>query len=92
MKLAQNLFQEWLKTRPPEIQALCAEFPLGTEIPKSLTEAKDDHQWMVIGYGDNDNLVISYLDPTEDYHRSMEVRERIHAQHLRDFNKAEDQT
>jgi hypothetical protein len=70
-------FVEWLKTRPECVQKLAEEFPLGSKIDV----AGIVHY--LIGYTEDDRLVISPIDPSEDYDASYELREHLCADHLR---------
>lgn len=69
---------DWLKTRPECVQKLAAEFPLG--LPLQL----DNAMYFVIGYTEDDSLVISSTHPGHDYDTAYETRQRVCAQHVRD--------
>jgi hypothetical protein len=73
----------WLKDRPDIIHKLWAEFPPATKL------TIDGQSWYVVGYNDDDSLLISRHDPNEDYIAAVGDREYLHAEHVREFLAAE---
>ena len=73
------VFDDWLATRPQSVRDLAAEFPLLTEI-----EMPDGVTMLVIGWTENDSLVISSIDPRTDYDAAYAERTYLCAAHLRD--------
>src|SRR5215472_7590828 len=74
--------KDWVKTRPPVVQALAAEFPPGCVV----TDPQGD-DWYVMGYGEPDHVILVpfWPWPGEDrYARAMSERQVAHAAHLRD--------
>jgi hypothetical protein len=67
----------WLSTRPQEVQALAREFPPGMEV------AFGDATIFVLGYCEGDTLIVTPVDPHEDYNGAYEAREHLCASHLR---------
>ncbi len=74
-----NVFEQWLKTRPPEIQKLGKEFPVGTKV----TVPGQTKLWTLVGYAEGDVLLISPIDPLVDYKSSISQRQRVCAEHYR---------
>lgn len=78
-------YEAWLKTRPAKVQALAEEFPIGHAI-----EIDDDDILYVVGWTEDDVLVVSEVSPEQmyasrqAYEEAMERRQHICAQHLRD--------
>lgn len=70
-------WEAWLATRPECVRKLAAEFPLGTEI-----EINGVPHWL-LGYTENDMLIISPINPGEDYDGACQAREWICAGHVR---------
>ncbi len=68
---------DWLKTRPTSVQALAAEFPLG-----SMVEGPDGPLHL-IGYTESDMLIVSPVDPGEHYEHSLLERRYVCAAHYR---------
>jgi hypothetical protein len=86
MKPDNATFEEWLKTRPPQVQALAAEFPLDYIIPQKLTaKLSKDRQYFVIGWTEDDHLIISHIDPFLDYDEGLNNRQYLCAAHLREL-------
>ena len=76
--LKANLIEsEWFKTRPPEVQALIREFPLNTAVKT------EEGLLYLIGYTEGDELLMSPVDPREDYDSALEEKVYICASHLR---------
>jgi len=69
--------QEWLKTRPPCIQALAAEFPLDYLV------LLDGRVHYILGYTEGDMLMLSPVDPGVDYEAAMARMIYLCASHLR---------
>lgn len=68
---------DWLATKPKCVRELAAEFPPGTQL--------DIHgvtNW-VIGWTENDALVVSELDPNVDFDAAHEQRGYVCAEHFR---------
>lgn len=70
-------FLDWLSTRPPCVQALCREFPIGDKI---IIEGTPHH---IIGYTEDDKLIISAFDPKDDYDKAVHERLYVCAEHCR---------
>lgn len=69
----------WLATRPKCVRRLAAEFPLGSEFDTG--GGKIMH---LIGYTENDTLIVSPIDPSGDVDAAMECREYLCAEHFRE--------
>jgi hypothetical protein len=69
-------FDRWLASRPESVQRLAAKFPIGTRV------ILDNQVHWLLGYTEDDKLIISPVDPNEDYDRSKRVRTYICASHL----------
>lgn len=69
---------EWLKTLPESVRKLAAEFPLGM-----LLEGPNGEAWHLIGYTEDDMLIITPVNPGEDYDAAKEQRQRACASHYR---------
>lgn len=67
----------WIKSRPKCVQQLAAEFPLMTQ----LHHVGKAH--FVIGYTEDDMLIISPVSPLADWNNAMHKRARVCAQHFR---------
>lgn len=72
----------WLGTRPESVRKLAAEFPPGTAFDF------EGERWYVLGYNENDRVIMSSIDPYENYDDSLGSTCRMCAQHLRDAIKA----
>lgn len=59
---------EWFKTRPKAVQKTALEFPPGTQIVIGATV-----NW-VVGYQENGALLISVVNPGEDYKKAVATR------------------
>lgn len=68
----------WLKERPECVQALAREFPvnISVEIGGALL--------YLIGYTEDDKLILSDVNPCLDYEQAIEQRQYLCASHLRD--------
>lgn len=79
---AQRELDEWLKSRPECVQRLAAEFPLGTEL------------WLggkvhyLIGYTEDDMLIVSHINPSFSHDGAMRVKKYVCAEHFRPPAKA----
>jgi hypothetical protein len=71
-------FQEWLETRPESVRKLAAEFPLGSSI------INGDDVFYLLGYTENDMLIISDINPGVDYEGALENTQYVCASHARD--------
>ncbi len=67
--------KEWLESRPEKVQKLAAEFPLGTVI---RTPAGVD--LYLLGYTENDGLVMSAIDPSKDFDGAVASKVFVHAE------------
>jgi hypothetical protein len=79
---APPAMREWVVSRPASVQALIAEFPPGCVI----TDDHDD-DWYVLGYTEDDRLIIVpfWPWPGEDrYDHALRNKQYAHAAHLRD--------
>lgn len=71
MSVLSNQFDTWLATRPPQIQALAKRFPLGTVINNSGS------LMYLIGYNEGEALIVSPVDPSQDYEGSLKAKQYI---------------
>jgi hypothetical protein len=74
--------REWVVSRPASIQALIREFPPGCVITDH-----DDDDWYVLGYTEDDRLIIVPFWPWpghDRYERALAAKRYAHAAHLRD--------
>lgn len=80
--------KEWMESRPDNIKALAAEYPMGSVITDH--EGKD---WYVIGWGETEPcehgqhgaVIISPIWPDQgSYDAAMKARQYIHAHHIAD--------
>ena len=69
--------EDWLKTRPEAVQKLASEFPLGMVIDV------DGHVHYLMGYTEGDELIISPINPFDDYGAAHKERMILCAEHLR---------
>lgn len=74
---AKLAFKRWLRTRPKCVQLLAAEFPIETTV-----EIDGEKHW-VMGWTEGDQLIITPVDPVEDYDGAFEARTYLCAGHLR---------
>lgn len=70
-------YQEWFNSRPPQVQKLALEFPAGTTF-----DVKGVKHW-VLGFTGNDYLLLSPIDPNEDYEGAYEAKIFACASHFR---------
>jgi hypothetical protein len=68
----------WIKSRPQCVQKLAAEFPLLTQL-EFWGEAH-----FVIGYTEDDMLILSPVSPLADWNNAMTLRKRTYAKHFRE--------
>ena len=78
MSESYDSMQAWIASRPECVQKLAQEFPLGT-----LITDENETRYFLIGYTEDDRLIISPVDPHEDYDRARDERSYICAEHLR---------
>jgi hypothetical protein len=76
-----NELEAWLASRPECVQNLAKEFPIGT------TVLLDGVEHYLLGYTENDMLVLSKINPCEFYDEAMENQIHMCAQHIRDSNR-----
>ncbi len=82
----QGPLAAFVAERPPEVFALAQDFPLG-----SVIETQDHTVFYVIGWTEDDRLILSRLDPFNAAHKSgmwdkmVNDRTYICARHVRDF-------
>jgi hypothetical protein len=69
-------FQEWLATRPECVQKLAARHRLGARY-----NVDGVTHWL-IGYTENDMIIVSPIDPSVDYDGANENRVHICASHF----------
>lgn len=74
---AEAQWKAWVASRPEKVQKLIAEFP-----PNSLVmlEEKPHH---ILGWTEDDMLILTDTDPGVDYDLAMQRKVYIHAHHLR---------
>lgn len=70
--------KSWLESRPAPVRALAAEFPFGT-----VLSLPDGSPLYVLGYTEDDKLIVSLLSPWDDYDAAVEAQERVCARHFR---------
>lgn len=68
---------KWLKTRPECVQKLAIEFPFGSIF------IHDEKRLYLLGYTENDSLVVSEVDPFDDYDGARESQSYLCADHVR---------
>lgn len=73
-------WDDWLDTRPECVQKLVKEFPPNTEI------MLEDDKYYLVGYLEDDTLIISKHSPKYEYDLATDDnnREYICAEHLRE--------
>ena len=69
---------QWLATRPECVQKLAVEFP-----PNTVVGQPSGNHW-VIGWTEDDKLIISGINPNENYEGAMANKKYLCASHLRD--------
>lgn len=70
-------FEEWVASRPPSVQALMAEFAMGSHY---IIDGELHH---LIGFTEDDKLILSTVDPAEDYDGALDARVYLCAEHVR---------
>jgi len=78
MSESYDSMEAWLASRPECVQKLAAEFPHGTQV----TDASGT-VFYLLGYTEDDRLIVSPISPFDDYDRAMEERTYVCAEHLR---------
>jgi hypothetical protein len=70
-------FEAWLETRPQSVQRLAREFPLGTcvRVPEGLL--------YLLGWTEFDQLIVSPINPSDDYDGANGDKRYINADDLR---------
>jgi hypothetical protein len=76
-------FRAWVDSRPEGVRKLCYEFPLGSII---VLDGLDHH---LLGYNESDMLILSPIDPYEDYDGANENAVYLCAEHIRAVRIAE---
>lgn len=75
-----NPLELWMASRPESVRKLAADFSLGD----TLDFGNGDDQWWIIGYTEDDMLVIAPMDPrTANYAEMMDARQHVCAEHFR---------
>lgn len=69
----------WLKTKPESIQKLAAEFPIGCVLFHPKTNARI----YLVGYNEQDMLIVSDLDPIRDWEAAQATKYYVCAAHFR---------
>ncbi|MBO0710763.1 MAG: hypothetical protein J2P47_05725 [Acetobacteraceae bacterium] len=77
MKLNREVYDAWWAGLPDCVKALSKEFPLDTPV---LLNGKN---WYVIGWSEDDMLVISPMTLAENYDGAWAARQRVCAEHYR---------
>jgi len=72
-----SLWDDWLSTRPECVRKLAAEFPLETTIDV------DGEILYLVGYNEGDMLIMSPINPFDDYDGALANKKYICASHLR---------
>lgn len=87
MSSAQKQWEAWLATRPPCVQALARRFPAGEQV------VIGDHgrSW-IIGYTESDELILSAVDPFQNFDAAREARFYVHASCVRPFDECTDRS
>ena len=70
--------EEWLLTRPPCVQELAKEFPVGT-----VVDGGPAGRLYLMGWTEDDMLILSPIDPHERYDEAYAARVHLCAAHLR---------
>lgn len=74
----QEEWESWVASRPPCVQALAREFPVGTMFIEPTGFA-----W-VIGYTEGDELILSRENPFVDWGRAVAARFYCDLDHVRE--------
>lgn len=69
--------QEWLQDKPQIIKDLATKFPPGTMIV-----IPDRGEYHVVGWNEGNAIIVSRVDPFQDYDRAIENVEYICADHI----------
>lgn len=72
----ERSFAGWLKTRPECVQKLAARFPVGH------VYVIDGVKHYILGWTENDMVIFSLTDPSQDYKRAMANKVYLCADHL----------
>jgi hypothetical protein len=68
--------QDWIDSRPECVRKLAAKFPPGAQI------SVHGDNWFVIGYTEDDRIIISPIHPASDYDASVANKQYVCADHL----------
>jgi hypothetical protein len=68
--------EAWIASRPPVVRDLARRFPAGSAV---MIRGK---QFYIIGYTDDDMLLVSETDPFQDYDKAVLSKECVCAKHL----------
>jgi len=71
-------FEEWLANRPPSVQALGRQFPIGSRIADFTGVVAH-----VIGYTESNEVIMSTVDPFTNYDAAVSQRFYVDAGVLR---------
>jgi hypothetical protein len=75
---AKSAFMEkWIASRPPSVQALARRFPVG-----EVVQISDDPVRYILGYTENEMLIVSQTDPRVDYDKAVATKEYLCADHV----------
>ena len=74
----------WLATCSPEARVLAREFPPGTRFEI------EGQTWHLIGYTTEDELIVSSIDPREDFDGAHRARGYLSAAQVRENREATD--
>jgi hypothetical protein len=69
--------EAWIASRPESVRKLAAEFPI-----ESRLDTPDGPMW-IIGYTEDDFLIISPINPFDDYDGAHEQKRYVCAHHYR---------
>jgi hypothetical protein len=73
----ERAWEEWIASRPECVQRLAREFPVG------ITLAIHGSRYYLLGYNESDMLLVSKINPREDYDGALAATEYIHADCVR---------
>lgn len=74
----QAALAEWIASRPECVQKLAAEFPLGSSF-----KVRGETLYLV-GYNENDSLIVSRFNPAIDYEAATSSQQYLCASHCRE--------
>ena len=74
----EERWRRWIATRPECIQKLAKEFP-----PDSII-LYGEVKFYLIGWTEDDKLIVSRTNPTVNYELALGTKEYLCAQHLRE--------